>query len=103
MAMLHCTVGHMSVVERPGFCTDRHEDGERLWVHEGDHTSMARVLQRGAEIPCGVRKPEFTKTGRRDFSMYHTWMGQNVYADVTQARTGPSSTTYASRVLQGYA
>jgi len=57
IAMLHCTVGHMSVVERPGFCISRHEDGGQLWVYGEEHTRIARVLQRRAEIPCGFRKP----------------------------------------------
>jgi len=57
MAMLHCTVGHMSVVERPGFCISRHEDGGQLWVYEEEHTRMARVLRRRAVILCDFRKP----------------------------------------------
>ena len=81
MSMSSHPVGHMSAAEGPGSCTDRHEDGERLRVYGEEHTKMARVLQRRAEIPYGFRKPEFTKTDRRSFSRYHTWMGQNVYVD----------------------
>jgi len=71
MSMSPHLVGHISAAEGPGSCTDTHEDGERLWVYGEDHTRMARVLQYRAEIPCGFRKPESTKTDRRDFSMYH--------------------------------
>ena len=45
MSMSPHLVGHMSVAESPGSCTDRHEDGDRLWVYEEDHTRMAMVLQ----------------------------------------------------------
>jgi len=91
MSMSPHLVGHIAAAKSPGSCTGRHEDGERLWVYGEDHTKMARALQRGAEILCGSRKPEFTKTGRRDFSMYHTWIGQNVYVDVIRARTGSAN------------
>ena len=81
MSMSPHLVGYMSAAEGPGSCTDRHEDGERLWVYEEENTRMARVLQRRAEMSYGFLKLWFTKTHRRGFNVYYMWIGHNVYMD----------------------
>jgi len=81
MSMSPHLVGHMSAAEGPGSCTDRHEDGERLWVYKEDRTRMARVLQRRAEMLCGFPKPGFTNSYSRGFNVYYMWIGHNVYMD----------------------